>query len=49
MHMKHVNKMIMAHLNINFLRNKFEFLIEFIRGKINNLMISETKTDEASP
>ena len=43
MRIKHVNKLIIAHLNINSLRNKFEFLVEFIRGKVDILMISETK------
>ena len=33
MRIKHVNKLIIAHLNISPLRNKFEFLVEFIRGK----------------
>ena len=30
MRIKHVNKLIITHLNINSLRNKFEFLIEFV-------------------
>ena len=46
---KHVNKLIIAHLNINSLRSKFEFLVEFIRGKVDILMISETKIDESFP
>ena len=41
MRIKHVSKLIMAYLNINSLRNKFEFLVEFIRGKVDILMISE--------
>ena len=49
MRIKHINKLIIAHLNINSLRNKFEFLVEFIRSKVNILMISETKIDESSP
>ena len=32
--------------NINSLRSKFEFLVEFTRGKVDVLMISETKIDE---
>ena len=36
-----------AQLNINSLRNKFEFLVEFIRGKVDILTISETKIDES--
>ena len=31
------------------LRNKFEFLVEFIRNKGDILMISETKIDESFP
>ena len=46
---KHVNKLIITHLNINSLTNKFEFLVEFIRGKVDILMISETKIDESFP
>ena len=49
MRIKHVNKLIFAHLNINSLRNKFEFLVEFARGKVDILMISETKIDESFP
>ena len=47
MSIKHVKKLIITHLNINSLRNKFEFLVEFIRGKVDILMISETKIDES--
>ena len=46
---KHVNKRIIAHLNINSLRNKFGLLAEFTRGKVDILMISETKIDETFP
>ena len=45
MHMKHVNKLIIAHLNIN----SFEFLDEFVRSKVDVLMISETKIDKSLP
>ena len=44
-----MNKLTFAHLNINSIRNKFEFLAEQIKGKIDILMISETKTDESFP
>ena len=40
--LKNVNKMIIAHLNINSLRNKFEFLISLIKDNVDALMISET-------
>ena len=49
MRIKHVSKLIIAHLNINSLSNKFELLIEFIRGKVDILMISETKVDKSFP
>ena len=35
----------MGHLNINSIRNKFELLSSLIGGKMDNLMISETKLD----
>ena len=49
MRIKHVNKLIIAHFNINSLRNKFSFLDDFIRGKADILMISETKINERFP
>ena len=47
--LKNVNKLIIAHFNINSLRNKFEFLISLIKYNIDVLMISETKLDESFP
>ena len=43
------NKLIFAHLNINSIKNKFEFLATQVQGKINIFMISETKIDESFP
>ena len=43
--MRHMNKLIFAHLNTNFLRNKFEYLVYQITGNIDILMISQTKRD----
>ena len=43
------NKIIMGHLNINSIRNKFELLSSLIGGKIDILMISETKLDATFP
>ena len=37
------NKIIMEHLNIDSIRNKFELLSSLIGGKIDILMIGETK------
>ena len=44
---KHLKKLIIAHLNINSLQNKFEFLVGKIKGKVDLLMVSETKLDES--
>ena len=44
--LKNVNKLIITHLNINSLRNKFESLISLIKDNIDILMISETKLDQ---
>ena len=47
--MQNMNRIIIAHLNINFLRNKFENLQEQINGNMNILLISETKLDNSFP
>ena len=47
--LKNFNKLIIAHLNINSLRNKFEFLISLIKDNTDFLMISETKLDQSFP
>ena len=44
-----VNNLIFAHLNINSIRNKSEFLATQVKGKIDILMISVTKIDERFP
>ena len=46
---KYSSKIIMGHLNINSIMNKFELLSSLISGKIDVLMISETKLDETFP
>ena len=46
---KHLKKLIIAHLNINSLRNKFEFLVDQIKGKVDLLMVAETKLDKSFP
>ena len=47
--LKNVNKLIIAHLNIDYLRNKIEFPIPLIKDNIDVLMISETKIDQSFP
>ena len=42
----HSNKIIMAHININSLRNKFDMLTNSFSEYIDILMISETKLDD---
>ena len=46
---KNLNKLIIAHLNVNSLRNKFELLKEQIQDNIDILMIYETKIDASFP
>ena len=41
-----MNKVIVGQLNINLIRNKFDFLAQQDKGNIDILMISETKLDE---
>ena len=43
---KNPNRIIIAHLNINSIRNKFEILKEVVGNKIDILLISETKLDD---
>ena len=34
--MKHVNKLVVTHLNINSPKIEFEFLTEFVEGRVND-------------
>ena len=47
--MRNMNKIIIARLNINSPRNKFENLQEQINGNVDILLISETKLDNSFP
>ena len=44
-----LDKLIVAHLNINSIRNKFDYLSEKIRGKKDILLVSETEIDDSFP
>ena len=44
-----VGGLIIGHLNINSLRNKFEALKFLIQGKVDIFVVSETKIDESFP
>ena len=46
---RNLNKIVVDHLNINSIRNKFDFLAHQVKGNIDILMISETKLDESFP
>ena len=46
---KNLNRLILAHLNINSTRNKFDHLVNGIKGNITVLMISKTKLDDSFP
>ena len=46
---KNLNKIIVSHLNINFIRKKFDFLAHQVQGNIDILTISETKLDKSFP
>ena len=47
--LKNSNKVIIGHINVNSLQNKFEFLAEMVQDKADLLMISETKLDSSFP
>ena len=46
---KNLNLLILAHFNINSVSNKFDQLVNGIKGNIDVLMISETKLDDSFP
>ena len=46
---RNLNRIVVVHLNINSLRNKFDYFIEQITGNIDILVISETKLDSSFP
>ena len=46
---KHSNRLVIAQLNINSIRNKFTSLSNMIKDNIDILLISETKIDSSFP
>ena len=46
---KNLNRVILAQLKINSIRNKFDLLAKGIKGMVDVLMVSETKIDETFP
>ena len=47
--LSNINRIVVAHLNINSLRNKFELLKLFVMNNIDILLITETKLDSSFP
>ena len=43
------NRIIIGHININSIRNKFDDLQHIVRDKIDILLVSETKIDNSFP
>ena len=46
---KNPNRLIIAQLNINSLRYRFDSLVEILRSNVDILLISETKIDSSFP
>ena len=42
-----LNKLVLAHLNINSVRKKFELLSEQVRANVDFLIVSEIKIDDS--
>ena len=43
------NCIVISHININSIRNKFEFLADAVMGNLDILKVTETKLDESFP
>ena len=43
------HKIMLGHLNVNSLRNKFESIADIIQGTFDIFLLSETKIDESFP
>ena len=48
-HSKYPKSIIFSHLNINCIRNKFEYLKEVVSNHVDILVIAETKIDKPFP
>ena len=47
--LKNVDRIIIGHININSVRNKIHLLADMISGKVDIMLISETKLDNTFP
>ena len=48
-HLKNPFRVIIGHININSIRNKFEPLVKYVGNNLDILMVSETKIDDTFP
>ena len=46
---KSVDKILLGHMNINSIRNKFEPFVNLVKDKLDIILISETKIDDTFP
>ena len=46
---KNNDRIIIGHININFIGNKFEALASLVKDKVDIIMIAETKIDDSFP
>ena len=46
---QNVNKILIGHININSIRNKFELFVDLVKDKLDIILISETKIDSTFP
>ena len=46
---KNIDRIILGHLNINFVETKFETLVPLVKDKLDIFLITETKIDESFP
>ena len=44
-----LNRIVISHISINVIRNKFELLAEAVMGNVDILMVTETKIDKSFP
>ena len=47
--MKNVNRILIGHININSIRNKFDPFADLVKDKLDIILISETKLDSSFP
>ena len=46
---KNVDKILIGHLNINSIRNKFDMLVDLVKDNLDVILLSETKIDASFP